>query len=296
MASSERWTEGAVGLENIAILFRDALNSRVAMKPFLKWAGGKRWLVRSGQLRLPTIAGRYIEPFLGGGAVFFATRPKNALLSDNNERLIELYQVLRDHTQDLQRLIEEHAAAHCREYYYRMRSRKFDNCVARAAQFMYLNRTCWNGLYRENKNGKFNVPIGTKQSVIMEDDDFRSWSSALANTTIRSQDFEKSIETAKEGDFVFVDPPYAVPRGSREFIKYSRDVFSWEDQRRLRRALGSAAKKGAGVAMTNANHEAIRELYRGFGKQVLVSRHSVIAGKAVYRARYSELLVTAWGN
>lgn len=262
------------------------------MKPFLKWAGGKRWLVKGGRLRLPEIPGRYIEPFLGGGAVFFATRPENALLSDNNGRLIELYQVIRDHVQDFRCLLEEHAASHSREYYYRTRARKFRSPLARAAQFMYLNRTCWNGLYRENRDGKFNVPIGTKQSVIMEDDDFSGWSSALSGAAIESQDFEVSIEMAKEGDFVFVDPPYAVPCGEREFVKYNRDIFSWKDQGRLREALGRAVKRGVNVAMTNANHEAIRELYQGFGEQELVSRHSVIAAKPVNRSRYSELLIT----
>src|SRR5262245_49247102 len=129
--------------------------TRQALKPFLKWAGGKRWLFESGQFSLPSFTGNYIEPFLGGGAVFFETRPQNAVLSDSNRRLIELYVVIRDQLQEFNTFMQHHAAAHSREYYYELRSQEFSMATARAAQFLYLNRTCWNGLYRENLKGKF---------------------------------------------------------------------------------------------------------------------------------------------
>ena len=120
--------------------------TQTALKPFLRWAGGKRWLFESGQFSLPKFKGRYIEPFLGGGAVFFEACPKNALLSDTNGRLIELYTVIRDDPEEFERRLRQHAAAHSKDYYYKVRGECYHGPVARAAQFMYLNRTCWNGL------------------------------------------------------------------------------------------------------------------------------------------------------
>ena len=137
------------------------------MKPFLKWAGGKRWLVESGQFSVPCFSGRYMEPFLGGGAIFFSVQPTKAILSDTNERLMEVYEVVRDDVLKFEELLMRHGAKHSKQHYYRERTRRYVTKVERAAQFTYLNRTCWNGLYRENLRGNFNVPLGTKQKVIM---------------------------------------------------------------------------------------------------------------------------------
>ena len=266
--------------------------TQTALKPFLKWAGGKRWLFESGQFSLPEFEGRYIEPFLGGGAVFFGIRPKNALLGDTNGRLIELYTVIRDRPEEFERLLRQHASSHSKNYYYAIRSKRLRKPVTRAAQFMYLNRTCWNGLYRENKKGQFNVPIGTKQTVIFPDDDFEAWSRALEGTTLVQQDFEKTIETAQRGDFLFVDPPYTVRHNTNGFVKYNQDIFAWEDQVRLREVLDRAAGRGARFAMTNADHKSVRELYNGFGKPIQLGRYSVIAGNSSYRSQSTELLIT----
>ncbi|WP_113486448.1 Dam family site-specific DNA-(adenine-N6)-methyltransferase [Rhizobium cremeum] len=261
------------------------------LKPFLKWAGGKRWLFESGQFVLPKFDGRYIEPFLGGGAVFFENQPSNAVLSDANKRLIELYIVIRDDLDEFEDLIKQHASAHSKHYYYELRSEELATPVRRAAQFLYLNRTCWNGLYRENLRGQFNVPIGTKQTVIFETDDFPAWSKALQGTCLLHRDFETAINEAKEGDFVFVDPPYTVRHNMNGFVKYNQNIFAWKDQIRLRDALLRAARRGVLFAMTNADHESIRELYAGIGKQRQLTRYSVIAGKAAYRGQSTELLI-----
>jgi DNA adenine methylase len=262
------------------------------LKPFLKWAGGKRWLFDSGQFSFPAYPGRYIEPFLGGGAAFFSTRPSNAILSDANMRLIELYSAIRDELADFEQFLRAHASAHSKEYYYEMRDRVFNTRPARAAQFLYLNRTCWNGLYRENLKGKFNVPIGTKQTVIFEADNFAEWSDALRDTRIECRDFEDAIDEARSGDFVFVDPPYTVRHNMNGFVKYNQNIFAWDDQVRLRDALKRASARGAMFALTNADHESVRELYSGFGRHQQLTRHSVIAAKSAHRSRSTELLIT----
>lgn len=266
---------------------------RCPLRPFLKWAGGKRWLFDSGQFAMPRIEGRYIEPFVGGGAVFFSTRPEFAILGDANSRLIELYAAIRDEYEELERLLTIHAGAHSKDYYYDLRAKKLRKPVTRAAQLLYLNRTCWNGLYRENRKGQFNVPIGTKQTVIFETDDFSEWSKALSEINLVAQDFEKTVNIAKRGDFVFVDPPYTVRHNMNGFVKYNQTIFAWDDQIRLRGALGRAVERGARVAMTNADHESVRDLYAGFGIHSELDRHSGIAGSAAHRSHSTELLVTA---
>lgn len=261
------------------------------LKPFLKWAGGKRWLFESSQFSLPEFEGRYFEPFLGGGAVFLENQPAKAVLSDANGRLIELYEVLRDTPDALEKLLRKHAREHSKEYYYEVRARRCQTPKTRAAQFLYLNRTCFNGLYRENLKGQFNVPIGTKQTVILASDTFAAWSEALKGVQLKCQDFEASIDEATTGDFIFVDPPYTVRHNTNGFVKYNQNIFAWEDQIRLRDALVRAASRGASFALTNADHSSIRELYEGIGNQTSLGRYSVIAGKSSYRSSSTELLV-----
>lgn len=265
--------------------------TKTPMKPFLKWAGGKRWLFESGQFSMPKVRGRYIEPFLGGGAVFFATRPKKPVLSDANARLIELYTVIRDELEEFESILKAHALAHSKDYYYSLRSKRLRRPVTRAAQFLYLNRTCWNGLYRENRKGKFNVPIGTKNTVIFESDDFCAWSECLQGAELYHRDFEVALDEAQEGDFVFLDPPYTVRHNLNGFIKYNQNIFAWEDQIRLRNSIERAALRGVSFAMTNADHESIRELYYGCGRQKKLSRHTIIAGSSAHRSQSTELLI-----
>ena len=262
------------------------------MRPFLKWAGGKRWLFQTREIALPDFSGRYIERFLGGGAGFFHIMPERALLADSNKRLIELYVVVRDHQKPFELLLKQHAAKHSRDYYYQVRAACLKCPIKRAAQFLYLNRTCWNGLYRVNRNGEFNVPIGAKKTVVFSNDDFRAWSKALRRADIVMQDFEASIDAASEGDFLFVDPPYSVRHNSNGFVKYNESIFAWEDQERLRDALLRAAERGAKFAMTNADHESVRGLYASFGHHTQLVRHSVIAGSAQHRSFTTEFLVT----
>lgn len=231
------------------------------MKPFIKWAGGKRWLTSDPTFDLPDFTGCYIEPFLGSGAVFFYTEPQQAILSDINPRLIEVYQTVRDDWQRVLLELKRLQRLHSKTFYYEERSRKRKTPHTRAAQFLYLNRTCFNGLYRENLKGIFNVPIGTKDKVVFEDESFSEISSALSCASISTADFAVTIAKASDGDLVFADPPYTTAHNMNGFIKYNQNIFSWQDQIRLKDALLEAVSRGAKVVLTNADHESIRDLY-----------------------------------
>ena len=260
------------------------------MKPFLKWAGGKRWLVENQQFELPEFEGRYIEPFLGGGAVYFHVAPKRAVLSDVNPNLISVYRAVRSDWRRVEIELKKMQRLHSSDYYYEERSRLRRTIYTKAAQFLYLNRTCWNGLYRENLSGKFNVPIGTKSQVIMPDDDFEGASKALQNAKLVACDFEDTIKIATTGDLVFLDPPYTTAHNTNGFVKYNQKIFSWDDQIRLRDCVEAASCRGAKVVMTNANHQTIRELYAALGSPNIISRYSVISGSPDSRGQTTEAL------
>ncbi len=262
------------------------------VQPFLKWPGGKRWLVTNHREWLVPAVGKHIEPFLGGGAVFFHLRPEVSLLSDANQELIETYCVIRDDPQRVFKHLRRHHANHCKSYYYGVRSTQPRTPATRAARFLYLNRTCFNGLYRVNLNGMFNVPIGSKTSVILPSDNFPATSRLLRNADLVAGDFEDSITCAKAGDFVYADPPYTVKHNLNNFVKYNENIFSWADQVRLSHALRDAAARGARVMVSNADHPSVRELYRDEIWQCLsVSRYSRLASASVHRRGTTELVV-----
>lgn len=261
--------------------------------PFLKWAGGKRWLFTPELIRSLPVHARYIEPFIGGGAGFFALAPARSIISDCNADLIEVYRTVRSHPRVLTFALKKHQELHGREYYYEVRQSIPDTPLERAARFLYLNRTCWNGLYRLNKRGDFNVPIGTKDTVFNGDDEFLVHSEALLNAEIFACDFEVTVNRAEEGDLVFLDPPYTVKHNMNGFVKYNESIFSWDDQVRLRDAALRASQRGARVVVTNADHASVKELYRDFGVQRVVNRASVISGKVTGRSRTTELMVFA---
>ena len=260
------------------------------MKPFIKWPGGKRWLLDSKQITLPDYDGRYIEPFLGGAAVFFYLSPTKAILSDVNSKLINTYDAVRSDWQLVHCALKRMQALHCEEFYYKERARKRRTNHTKAAQFLYLNRTCWNGLYRENLFGEFNVPIGTKTQVLLPDDNFESASKALQRAELRVCDFEETLMDAKKGDLVFLDPPYTTAHNINGFIKYNQNIFSWNDQVRLRRCAEAAYQRGSKIILTNADHRTIHELYADMGQPKIVSRSSVISGSATARGKTTEVV------
>jgi DNA adenine methylase len=257
------------------------------LEPFLKWAGGKRWLVQAHADLIPTDFKRYLEPFLGSGAVFFHLQPKDSVLSDTNAELINAYRALKDDWQRVYRMLRVHHREHSKAYYYKIRQSSPRNDYAKAARFIYLNRTCWNGLYRVNLQGQFNVPKGTKTSVILDTDDFEAISSCLRNAELKVERFEASIARATAGDLLFVDPPYTAKHKTNGFIKYNETLFNWRDQVGLHDALEAAQKRGAKIVLTNTSHESVRQLYETSFEILTVERSSVIAAPASKPVNYS---------
>lgn len=237
---------------------------------------------------------RFIEPFVGSGAVFFSVAPKTAVLCDRNERLIEVYLALKENWATVHEHLKYHQRKHCKDYYYEMRAKKCRTPITRAAQFIYLNRTCWNGLYRVNQQGVFNVPIGTKNSVLLPSDNFAEVARRLEGAELLSGDFELALARAGAGDFVFVDPPYTVKHNFNGFVKYNESIFSWDDQIRLRDCVREAVSRGAKVLVTNACHSSIREIYDGIGETLELQRASIIAGKASARGVFEEAVIKCY--
>lgn len=262
--------------------------------PFLKWPGGKRWFVAKHLDIIPKSYNRYIEAFAGSASLFFALRPQSAILCDSNEELITTYRAIRSRSRLVAQALSLHAKNHSDSYYYAIRGQTPTDSVSRAARMIYLNRTCFNGIYRVNRQGQFNVPRGSKNSVLLDSDDFRSIASALRRAELIAGDFSIAIEKASFGDFVFADPPYTVQHNNNGFVKYNERIFSWDDQVRLADSLLGALRKGASIVSTNANHPSVRDLYldRGFHCQV-TTRFSAISGKGEDRGQYEELIITS---
>ncbi|WP_211339360.1 DNA adenine methylase [Nocardia mexicana] len=261
--------------------------------PFLKWPGGKRWFVEMhSHLFRGRRFDRYIEPFLGAGSVYFHIKPERAVLGDLNEDLMTVYRGIQQDPQAIQLLLEKHHLNHNKEHYYEVRQRVPSLLADRAARIIYLNRTCFNGIYRVNQRGEFNVPIGNRTRVVRDTDNFPGVSELLAGAELRHGDFEPLVDEAQPGDLVFLDPPYTVRHNSNGFIKYNEQLFSWDDQERLAKAATRAAERGAHVIVTNANHDTVRKLYptRAFRSR-RVSRFSSISASSESRQHFEELII-----
>ncbi len=237
--------------------------------PFIKWAGGKRALIPHISKHFPYRINTYWEPFVGGGAVFFAIsdRVDKVFLSDANEALIVTYQVVKSEVDDLIEVLREHQQKHFQDddYYYKIREQTPSVALEIAARFIYINKTCFNGLYRVNRSGKFNVPKGRyKKPDICNEKRLRAANKALEKATLRVGDFEKTINP-KNGDFIYCDPPY-----DSCFTSYQPGGFSADDQQRLRNACDVWALAGANVMVSNADTVLIRRVWeRGERKWIL---------------------------
>lgn len=264
-------------------------------KTFLKWAGGKNWFISHEQHRLPAQYHRYIDPFLGGGSLYFFLEPPIAIINDINRELITTFSAIRDDWQRVERALEVHSRHHSQEYYYQIRAMRPRTPATIAARMIYLNRTCFNGIYRVNRNGGFNVPIGTHNNVILNTDNFEQRSAILQNAQIFCQDFEEIIDMAEAEDFLFCDPPYSVQDENNRFVNYTAQLFNWNDQVRLAQSLHRAKDRNVKIIMTNVNHPAVRALYENVEGYYLaeVNRYSSISGLARGRQQYNELIVSA---
>ncbi len=261
-------------------------NGTGMVEPVLKWPGGKRGLVPNLLPLLPSRYGSYHEPFLGGAALFFALRPAAARLSDANAELIECYQQIRDQPEEL--IARLQALNNSESEYYRIRNLHPDDPTGRAARLIYLTTLSFNGLYRVNLKGDFNVPYGHKTHLTAcQPERIRAASETLASAALRCSDFEAAVNVADAGDLIYLDPPYTVAHSNNGFLKYNQTIFSWADQVRLARVAQKLVDHGCYVVVSNAAHDSIDALYPEF-RRVRVQRASVIAASRNFRRAISE--------
>lgn len=252
-------------------------------RPVVKWVGGKRQLLPSLMKHVDRARpfGRYHEPFLGGGALFFALSnltevPLAARLTDANPRLIAMYRALRDDVDAVIVALNAHAAAHSKEHYYATRSAPPSPGPALAAWFIYLNKTGFNGLYRVNRQGGFNVPMGSYVNpTICDPDRLRAASRALRGAEIEIESFEGCLKVAQTGDLVYFDPPYVPVSRTASFTSYSAEGFGDADQRRLVQVAEELRSRGVRVLLSNSGIEAVAELYAGFTCEPVQARRAV---------------------
>ncbi len=243
----------------------------VKIPTFVKWAGGKSQLIPQYSTLFPAKIIKYVEPFVGGGAVFFHVmqehKPKTALISDINSELIDTYQVIRDKPAELAKLLKQHKAKHCKEYYYNMRKQNPDSLskTERAARFVYLNKTCFNGLYRVNSKNGFNVPMGSyKNPSIPYEEDLLVASKLLQGVEIKNMHFSEVLNHTSKGDFVYLDPPYYPVKEGKSFTSYTSNDFSADDHKQLAEVFASLASKGAYAMLSNSDTPFVRELYSNY--------------------------------
>jgi DNA adenine methylase len=245
-------------------------------RPFIKWVGGKRQLLPSLVAHSPSTFGRYHEPFLGGGALFFHLRPTRAVLSDTNARLIRTWTGIRDQVEDVIALLREYPYE--REFFQAMRATAIDGCTDAevAAWFIYLNRTGFNGLYRVNRHNVFNVPFGAyTRPLICDPENLRAVSLRLAETELHVEDFARVLDRAEPGDFVYFDPPYVPLTATSSFTSYTADGFSMAEQARLRDTAHQLKLRGVHVLLSNSSAPAVHELYAGFERTPVAATRAI---------------------
>lgn len=260
---------------------------------FIRWAGGKSWLVPFIKELIDGLEFRnYHEPFMGGASVFFSIdKPEKSYLSDMNEDLVKTFCAIRDNPKRVINYLKEFKTD--ADSYYAIRDSVPQGKYQRAARFIYLNTYSFNGLYRVNRKGEYNVPYGQREDVVINYRKLMEASEKLAGTEIMWQDFEKSKEYIGKGDLVFLDPPYTVSRKSNSmFIKYNSKLFSLEDQYRLGRLVDYISGQGSYFILTNAAHPVVLEIFGDKGRVLTRERDSLIGGRNAFRGKVNEYIFT----
>jgi len=263
-------------------------------RPIVKWAGGKTRLLSELTTRLPQRFERYFEPFFGGGAFFFSLGPEKAALSDVNYELVLLYRCVRDRLPELIKALKRHPYE--KEHYYWVRSLDPESLseVERAARTLYLNRTCFNGLYRVNRRGQFNVPMGRYSNpVICDEAKLQRASEALRHAEITHAGFDDTMKAPSKGDFVYFDPPYQPISKTANFTSYTSASFSEDDQARLADTFRGLAERGVQCMLSNSDTPLIRELYKGFRIDTVMAPR-LISRKASNRRPVREVIVRTY--
>lgn len=274
-------------------------------KPFVKWAGGKRQIIDKLKQYIPDEYNIYYEPFVGGGALLFELSPKKAVINDYNEELMNVFNCIKDEKKFNKMCSElnHHEINHSEEYYYEIRNKdrdkkKFNKLVdyKRAARTIYLNKACFNGLYRVNSNNEFNVPFGKKNKVNTYDGQNLSIIHSYFNfndITILNTDFEEAVKDAKKGDFIYFDPPY--DSETSIFNSYTENGFGKGEQKRLAEVYKKLADKGCYVMLSNHNTTLVRELYKDFNIHVIEAKRNINANGSK-RGKVEEVIITNYEN
>lgn len=250
--------------------------TEVAGRPFLKWAGGKTQLIPQLSKYIPLSYNKYIEPFIGGGAFYFYLNPTNSVIADLNEDLVITYKCVRDQVDEVIELLKTYQNEEI--FYYALRaldSNKLSN-IEKAARLIYLNKTCFNGLYRVNKKGHYNVPYGKRSSEFLNEGTLRDASIFLNETTIVHSDYKSTLEKyAKKGDFIFLDPPYYPIGKNSDFQRYTKEFFYHEDQVNLKKVFDALVAKGCYVILTNSDHPFILDLYNEYRIEIVETKRLI---------------------
>ncbi|VTX86358.1 DNA adenine methylase [Gemella haemolysans] len=270
------------------------------LQPFTKWTGGKRKLLPKLKELLPVDYNNYYEPFVGGGALFFELAPKNAIINDFNNELINCYIQIKNNPNKLIESLRKHKEKNSKEYYLEIRGLDRLDCfsnlsgIERAARIMYMLRVNFNGLYRVNSKNQFNVPYGNYSNPKIVDEELINSISDYLNSNeikIMSGDFEDSLDTVKSGDFVYFDPPYIPLNETSSFTSYTHEGFSYEDQVRLRDTVRKLTEKGVKVMVSNSSSELTIDLYREFNVHYVdVTRTN--GAKSTSRGVVKEVIIT----
>ena len=270
-------------------------------KPFVKWAGGKRQVMTEIKKYLPEEYKTYYEPFVGGGAVFFELAPKKAVLNDYNKELMNVFECIKDEVkfEKMCNELNHHEANHSEDYYYEIRDKDRDkskfNKLAdykRAARTIYLNKACFNGLYRVNSKNEFNVPFGKKNKVNTYEGQNLGIVHCILNFNdieLMSCDYEEAVKKAKKGDFIYLDPPY--DSDTTTFNDYTENGFGKDEQKRLADVFKDLDKRGCYVMLSNHNTKLINELYKGFNKHVIKAQRNINAN-GQKRGKTEEVIIT----
>ncbi len=280
---------------------KKAYHHNILAQPFLKWAGGKRQLLPVIKEFLPTKYTQYYEPFVGAGAVLFSIQPKKSVINDTNSELIDCYRVIKKNPEELLVLCQQHKNQNSKEHYYRLREQdrrddfKNRSPVEKAARIIYLNKTCFNGLFRVNSSGQFNVPYGNYSNPVIADPVVIMAVSAYlnrANVRILKGDFERAVATARKGAFIYFDPPYHAMSDTSSFTGYSMNGFGEEEQIRLKEVCDRLSERGCQVLASNSATPFIKSLYDDPRYEIVeVKANRAINAVGSKRGKISELLI-----
>ena len=261
-------------------------------KPFVKWAGGKMQILPQIIKQVPKKINTYYEPFLGGGALFFSVLPNNAVLSDINQRLIRTYLGIKNNPLEVIDLLKSYPTTE--DFFIKLKNTNIDDKsdVEVAAWLIYLNKTCFNGLYRVNKNNIFNVPYGKYNNPsIYDEENILNCSKALSNAVINDKSFEAAVENAKEGDFVYFDPPYIPISATSSFTSYTANGFDLNQQIKLRDLALQLKNKGVFVLLSNSSSSLVKQLYGSDFKLIKINSARNISSKSSSRGKIKEYLI-----